>query len=154
MTTDRIQRSHRLPQALLAAVAASATVVMFSLPAAAQTDNNQRPYLPSVPATNPNPSDTRPTPQNSAPGQTQPIVTAAVAGIQVTTAPPTTVAATVVSVAPSPASVLGITIEEQAEDVAFTGSESGRFTGIGVALTAVGALLIGVTRSRRRRAQH
>ena len=153
MTTDRKVRSHRLPQALLAAVVASATVVMFSLPAAAQTDNNQRPYLPSVPATNPNPSDTRPTPQNSAPGQ-QPIVTAAVAGIQVTTAPPTTVAATVVSVAPSPASVLGITIEEQAEDVAFTGSESGRFTGIGVALTAVGALLIGVTRSRRRRAQH
>ncbi len=124
-----------------------------------------------------NPSDTRPTPQDTRPPYVATIVqattpnpdsgatvappTAAVAGIQVTvattvaTTAATTVAPTVVSVAgnvvtTAPVSVLGVTIEEQVEDVAFTGSESGRYTSVGLALTAVGATLITVSRRRRR----
>ncbi len=122
-----------------------------------------------------NPSDTRPTPQdtrppyvativsaptpNPNPGATVAPATLAVAGIQVTAATTvaTTAAPTIVSVAgnvvtTAPASVLGVAIEEQVEDVAFTGSESGRYTSLGLALTAVGASLITVTRRRRRRA--
>ncbi len=123
-----------------------------------------------------NPSDTRPTPQdtrppyvatiataptnNPDPARTPAVVppTANVAGVQVTTAAPTTAApttvagpATVKSVAATPtASVLGVTVEEQVEDVAFSGSESGRYSALGLALTAVGASLITVTRRRKR----
>jgi hypothetical protein len=100
-----------------------------------------------APPTLPNPVQP-PAPATAAPS------TANVAGIQITTTPTTvaittaTTVAPVVSVAPQ-ASVLG-SVEEQAEDVAFTGSESGRFTALGVAFTAVGAALIAVTRRRRR----
>jgi hypothetical protein len=152
-TSPRSLSSHRRLRVVAGAAGISAAVLLMQAPSAFGQ------------GTPPTPQDTRP-PYNSIvgapatlPDPVPPVTlpatvpaTAAVAGVQITTAPttvaPVVTVAAVVSVAPQ-ASVLG-SVEEQAEDVAFTGSESGRFTALGVAFTAVGAALIAVTRRRRR----
>jgi hypothetical protein len=82
----------------------------------------------------------------------QPARQVAVAGVQVTTSTvaPATVAA-VKSVDPAPTnSVLGTVTENNAEEVPFTGANSGTYTAVGAGLTAAGALLITAARRKQR----
>jgi hypothetical protein len=93
-----------------------------------------------------------PVPGSAVP-QAAPASAPQVAGVQITAttvapvAAPAVAAAAPSSVAQAPASVLGV--QEEAGEVALTGSNSGTFTAAGIALTAAGALLIGATRRRR-----
>jgi hypothetical protein len=85
----------------------------------------------------------------------QPARQVAVAGVQVTTSTvaPATVAtvAAVKSVDPAPTnSVLGTVTENNAEEVPFTGANSGTYTAVGAGLTAAGALLITAARRKQR----
>jgi hypothetical protein len=79
---------------------------------------------------------------------------AAVAGVQVTTstvAPTTAATVKVVDPAPAPTnSVLGTVTENNAEEVPFTGANSGTYTAVGAGLTAAGALLISAARRKQR----
>jgi hypothetical protein len=79
---------------------------------------------------------------------------AAVAGVQVTTstvAPTTAATVKVVDPAPTPTnSVLGTVTENNAEEVPFTGANSGTYTAVGAGLTAAGALLITAARRKQR----
>jgi hypothetical protein len=76
-------------------------------------------------------------------------VTAQVAGVTVaqTTAAPSTVVAVAQSPTTAGTEVLGV--QEEAGEVALTGTNSGTYTAAGIALTAAGAVLIGATRRRR-----
>lgn len=149
-TEQRMTGSARVFAAQRTAVVAGVVVSAALLLGAPQAFGQQVPY--NTPIVSANPS--LPDPGARQPESVQVPPTAAVAGIQVTTAAPTTAAPTtaVAKIVTVPASVLGVTIEEQVEDVAFTGSESSGYTATGVGLTAVGALLIGVTRRRRKSA--